>query len=428
MRAVKRLLMPLLLPLLAVVSSDAQSTKTPQAQPTKTPDGKPSKPRGAQPTKAPAQPSKPGEAPRKVRDPKSSRIRIFIGTYTGGDSESKGIYQMIFDPATGSLALDGTPTEAVSPSFLALNHDGRRLFAVNETGNSASDPPGGVSSFSVDPATGALTLVSRTSSAGAAPCHLSLDTTQEHVLLANYWGGSVMVLNLGADGRLGSASSYVRHTGDNPTPRDPGPHPHAVQVDPTNRWALVPDLGLDKVFVYPYDATRGTLGAAREFPMEKGAGPRHVAFDPEGRGVFVLNELNGTVISYTLDPADGTLLQLHSMSTLQPGFTGKNSSAEIALTPDGRYLYVSNRGPDEIAIFEVEGASRRLRRVGYQPTLGKHPRHFAIDPSGQFLVVANRDSNSIIVFKINQETGTLSPVAGPGRVPKPACVLLRRIS
>jgi 6-phosphogluconolactonase len=150
-------------------------------------------------------------------------------------------------------------------------------------------------------------------------------------------------------------------------------------------------------------------------------------FDTDGRGVFVLNELNGTVASYSFDPETGNLAQEHSMSTLRQGYTGNNSSAEVALTPDGRFLYASNRGPDDIAIFAVERPSRRLRQVGYQPTLGKHPRHFAIDPSGNFLVVANRDSNSIFVFRINQETGTLSPVAGPGRVPKPACVRLLRI-
>ena len=414
MRAVNKLMLPLLLPLLAVVPSDAQPTKTPPRS------------KATPPAKAP--PSKPNEAPRKSRDPKSSKIRIFIGTYTGGDSDSKGIYQMVFDPTTGSLALDGAPTEAVSPSFLALNHDGSRLFAVNETGNSATDAPGGVSSYAVDRPTGALTLLSRTSSAGAAPCYLSLDNTQQRVLLANYWGGSVMALNIQPDGKLGSASSFVRHMGENPTPRDPGPHPHSIQVDPTDRWALVTDLGLDKLFVYPYDSVRGALGAAREVPAEKGAGPRHFVFDPDGRGVFVLNELNGTVTSYSFDPVTGTLAQEHTMSTLQQGYKGKNSSAEIALTPDGRFLYASNRGPDEIAIFAVERPSRRLRRVGYQPTLGKHPRNFAIDPSGNFLVVANRDSNSVFVFKINQETGTLSPAAGPGRVPKPACVRLRRVS
>ena len=174
----------------------------------------------------------------------------------------------------------------------------------------------------------------------------------------------------------------MRHTGENPTPRDPGPHAHAIHVDPSNRWALVADLGLDKVFVYPYDAERGALGPdPRQVEMEKGAGPRHLAFDPDGKGVFVLNELNGTVVSFSFDPTDGWMEQIHSMWTLEQGYQGKNSSAEVAVSPDGRFLYASNRGPDNIAIFEILRPSRRLRRVGHQPTRGKHPRHFAIDPS-----------------------------------------------
>ena len=353
-------------------------------------------------------------------------IRLYVGTYTGG--ESKGIYRLKLDPASGTITPDGPPTETVSPSFLALSHDGTRLFAVNETGDSQTDPAGGVTSFSVDPATGALALLGRTSSLGPAPCHLSLDKGDKHVLVANYWGGSVAVFPVQPDGRLGSASSFVQHTGANPTPRDPGPHAHAIHVDPSNRWALVADLGLDKVFVYPYDAGRGALGPVRrQVEVEKGAGPRHLAFDPiDGKGVFVLNELNGTVVSFAFDPTDGSLVQIDSKSTLAAGYEGKNSSAEVAVSPDGRFLYASNRGPDDIAIFEILRPSRRLRPVGRQATGGRHPRHFAIDPGGRFLVVAHRDSDSLWVYRIDAATGLLSVAAGPVSVPKPVCVLMAR--
>ncbi|HET9317136.1 MAG TPA: lactonase family protein, partial [Vicinamibacteria bacterium] len=404
----KKILLPLLLPLLAVVPSDAESTKTRDAQ-----------------TKA--KPQKAVQASDKKRDSKEGRLRLVIGTYTGGNSGSKGIYQMIFDPANGSLKLDGAPTLAASPSFLAFSQDGKTLYAVNETGNAAADPPGGVSSFAVDPGTGALTQLSRTSSGGAAPCHLSLDSAQQHVLVANYWGGSITALKVGRDGRLGGAASFVQHKGS-AAPRQVDeappakPHPHAVQVDPTGRWALVPDLGLDKVFAYPYDAARGAFGVPREFGVPPGAGPRHLVFDHDGRGVFLLNELNGTVASFSFNPVDGTLAQMQQVSALRPGHVGANSSAEIALTPDGLFLYASNRGPDQIAIFRVERPARGLSLVGFQGTLGKHPRHFAIDPSGSFLVVANRDTDSVVVFRIDPKAGTLSSVAGPVRVPRPACV------
>jgi len=198
-------------------------------------------------------------------------------------------------------------------------------------------------------------------------------------------------------------------------------------VDPSNRWALVTDLGLDKVFVYSYDAARGALGPVpRPVEMEKGAGPRHLAFDPDGKGVFVLNELNGTVVSFAFDPTDGSMVPLHSISTLAAGYKGKNSSAEVAVSPDGRFLYASNRGPDDIAVFEIVRPSRRLRLAGRQATGGRHPRHFAIDPSGRFLVVAHRDSNSVWVYRIDAATGLLSYASGPVSVPKPVCVRMRK--
>jgi 6-phosphogluconolactonase len=390
MRAVKELLLPALLPILLVARAASESAKSEKAVP----------PSGA--------------------------IRLYVGTYTGG--ESKGIYRLRLDPATGQVTPDGPPTETVSPSFLVLSQDGTRLFAVNETGESATDPAGGVTSFSVDPATGALAVLSRTSSSGPAPCYLSLDKGDRHVLVANYWGGSVAVFPVQADGRLGAATSFVRHTRENPTPRDPAPHAHAIHVDPSNRWALVTDLGLDTVFVYPYDAERGALGPdPRQVAMEKGAGPRHLAFDPDGKGVFVLNELNGTVVSFAFDPTDGSLAKVHSLSTLAAGYTGKNGSAEVAVSPNGRFLYASNRGPDDIAIFEILRPSRRLRLAGHQATGGRHPRHFAIDRSGRFLVVAHRDSDSVWVYRIDTATGLLSYASGPVSVPKPVCVLMRTI-
>lgn len=382
MRAVKRLLLPIVLPFLLGLRAEAQ-------------------------------PVPPGA------------IRIYVGTYT--DGESKGIYRLLLDPQTGAIRSDGVPTETVSPSFLAFSKDGRRLFAVNETGDTATDPAGGVSSFSVDPATGAIKLLSRLSSAGAAPCHLSLDRDEKHVLVANYWGGSVAVFPIQGDGRLGNPASFVRHVGENPTPRDAGPHAHAVHVDPSNRYALVADLGLDQLFVYPYDAARGALGPdPRQVPLAKGAGPRHLTFDRDGKTVYVLNELNGTVTVFAYEPQDGSLRELQTATTLPEGFKGPNSSAEVVISPDGKFLYASNRGPDNIAIFAIDPQTRRLRPVGHQAAGGAHPRNFAIDPTGAFLLVVNRDSNNLVAFRIDPVTGLLAHAGGPVYVPRPVCVRMRK--
>ena len=350
-------------------------------------------------------------------------LRLYVGTYTSS-GESKGIYRLRLDPATAAVKPEGEPTESVSPSFLAMSRDGTRLFAVNETGDSATDPAGGVSSYAVDPATGALKLLGRSSSAGPAPCHLSLDRDEKHVLVANYWGGSVAVFPIQADGSLGGATSFVRHQGA--SARDSGPHAHAIQVDPSNRFALVADLGLDTLFVYTYDGARGVLGGdPRRVALAKGAGPRHLTFDPDGKTVYVLNELNGTVTAFAWETSDGSLRELQTVSTLAAGYKGANSSAEVVVSPDGRFLYASNRGPDDVAIFAIDPRTRKLTPAGRQPTGGGHPRHIAIDPTGTYLVASNRDSNALVVFRIDRATGALRK-AGGFTVPKPVCVLMRK--
>jgi 6-phosphogluconolactonase len=355
----------------------------------------------------------------------ANAIRIFVGTYTNG--ESKGVYRLLLDPAGATVQAEGLPTETVSPSFLAFTRDGKRMFAVNETGDSATDPAGGVSSFTVDPASGDIRLVGRSSSAGPAPCHLSLDRDEKHVLVANYWGGSVTVFPIQADGRLGGATSFVRHVGENPTARD-SPHAHSVNVDPSNRFALVADLGLDKVFVYAYDGARGTLGAdPREVALAKGAGPRHLTFDPDGKTVYVLNELNGTVTAFAWETTDGSMKELQTISTLAEGFKGANSSAEVVVSPDGKFLYASNRGPDDIAIFSIDPKTRKLTLAGHQTTGGGHPRNFAIDPTGGYLMVANRDSDNVVLFRIERPTGHLRQVA-EHPVPRPVCVRFRKVT
>lgn len=353
------------------------------------------------------------------------KVRVYVGTYTGG--VSKGIYRLELDLATGTLTPEGEPAETVNPSFLALHPSGRYLYAVNETGT-REDKGGAVSAFAVDAATGALTFLNKQPSGGAAPCHLWLDKEGHHLLVANYSSGSVAVLPIGADGRLGTATSVVESQGENPTPRDPGTHAHSVHLDAAERFAFVADLGLDKVFVYRFDAGKGTLTPHTPpfAPVATGAGPRHFTFDRTQKRAYVIDELDSTVTAFDHDAARGTLTEIQAVPTLPADWKEKNSTAEVLLSPDGRFLYGSNRGHDSIAIFAVDASTGKLTPKGHQKTLGKTPRNFAIDPTGTFLLAANQGSDSVVVFRIDAKTGGLTAVGAPFTVPKPVCLRMVR--
>jgi len=368
----------------------------------------------------------PGAAPAVAAA--GGTVMVYVGTYTGGTSASKGIYRLRLDLATGALTETGPPTETVSPSFLALHPGGRYLYAVNETGGSAKDA-GGVSAFAIDARTGALTPLNQQSSRGGAPCHLALDAKGRYVLVANYGGGSVAVLPVQADGRLSAATTFVQHEGHGAEPgRQKGPHAHWVGLDQANRFALVADLGLDEVLVYRFDPATGGLTpnqppAARLAP---GAGPRHAAFHPDGRHMYVINEMQSTVTAFSYDARTGALAEQQTLSTVPAGFTEPTDTAEIAVRPDGKFVYGSNRGHDSIAIFAVDPATGKLTAAGHQPTLGKKPRHFAIDPTGTYLLAANQESDNIAVFRIDHASGRLTPVGQPFSVPRPVCVLMAK--
>jgi 6-phosphogluconolactonase len=349
-------------------------------------------------------------------------MRIYVGTYTRG--ESQGIYQLRLDLGTGTLTRSGEPTPASEPSFLALHPSGRYLYAVEETDT------GSVAAFAIEPDTGALSLIGRQPSGGAHPCHLSLDAEGRHVLVANYTGGSASVFPVGVGGRLLPASAHVQHQGRGvDARRQAAPHAHSIDLDPGNRFALVSDLGLDRILVYGFDASRGALveGDPPGASTAPGAGPRHLAFHPDGRHVYVIEELTSTVTLFGYDPGTGTLDPRQTLSTLpEPLGEVRNSTAEIAVRPDGRFVYGSNRGHDSIAIFAVDSESRRLEPAGHEPTRGEAPRHFAIDPSGRFLLAANQRSNTVAVFRIDQESGALEPVGNPLPVPTPVCLVFWR--
>src|SRR6266404_1765981 len=348
---------------------------------------------------------------------------VYIGTYTG--SGSKGIYAYRFDASTGKVDPIGLAAESDKPSFLAVHPNGRFLYAVNEIGQFDGEKSGSVSAFSIDRNTGKLTLLNRVSSRGAGTAHLSLDRTGRYVLVANYSGGSVAVFPIQEDGRLGKPSSFVQHAGSSVNPeRQTGPHAHEIVVTNDNRFVLVPDLGLDEVLIYRFDAAKGLLtpndpALAKTDP---GAGPRHVALHPSGRFVYVVNELQSTVSVFSYDARAGTLRAIAKLTTLPKDFSGRNSTAEILTDLQGRFLYLSNRGHDSVAVFAINPQNGTLSQVQDVPTGGKTPRNFAIDPTGRWLFAANQESNNITLFRVDGHSGRLTRTDTVLPTDKPVCV------
>lgn len=352
-------------------------------------------------------------------------LLVYFGTYTG--KTSQGIYVSRFDPASGVLAAPVLAAETRNPSFLAAHPSRPFLYAVNEVGSLEGKPTGGVSAFAIDRASGKLTFLNQRPSAGADPAHLSVDRGGRHVLVANYTGGSVAVLPIGADGRLGPASAAVQHTGSSVDPaRQKAPHAHAVNLDAANRYAYVADLGLDKVLIYRFDPAGGSLApAAPPFASVKpGSGPRHLAFHPGGRFAYVINEMTCNITAFGVDSASGALREIESVSTLPAGqgVAAGYSTAEIMVHPSGRFLYGSNRGHDTIAVFAIDAASGTLTLVQHEPTQGSSPRGFGIDPGGQHLIAGNQRSDSVVVFRIDGKTGRLSATGQTIKVGSPVSV------
>jgi len=359
---------------------------------------------------------------------------VYAGTYTGARSKgkSKGIYFFwlktrnleVFQNIT--LVPLGLAAEAEHPSFLELDFKRRLLFAVNELNEFEGKPTGAVSAFSIDRATGKLTLLNQRASMGAGPCHLTLDKEGRRLLVANYGGGNLAVLPVGPDGRLGEAVDVVQHSGRSVHPeRQKGPHAHGVTLDPANRFAFVCDLGLDKILAYRYDAQRGKLSPAEPAfaAVKAGSGPRHMVFRPDGRFAYVINELTSTVTVFRYDPEAGVLAEVETVSTLPPYFDGPNTGAEIGVHPTGKYLYVSNRGHNSVVLFSVDADQGTLTYVEEQGTGGSKPRHFGIQPSAKHLVIANQDSDTLLACRIDAGNGRLKPSGIFASAPSPVCAV-----
>ncbi len=347
----------------------------------------------------------------------------FIGTYT--HSTSEGIYVHRFDRDTGALEPVSVASGADNPSFLALHPSGRFIYATSEVEEFEGESQGALYAYSVDAESGELSFINRQGSVGPGPCHLVVDGSGRYLLAANYHGGSICVLPIREDGGLEAACEFIQHEGSSVNPRRQGEaHAHSINLDPENRFAYVPDLGVDRVFIYRFDQDSGKLTPADPAFVEvnPGFGPRHFAFHPNGRWAYLNNELGSAVTAFEHDAETGALTEFQTIGTLPAGFSGTNTTAHILVHPDGRFLYVSNRGHDSIAIFAVDGETGRLTAVGHQSTGGRTPRNFEIDPSGTLLVAENQNSDSVVTFRIDLESGLLDPTGQVTRVPMPVCV------
>jgi 6-phosphogluconolactonase len=368
-------------------------------------------------------PSASAETAPAVQVSTAKAVRVYIGTYTG--AKSRGIYLAQLDLATSSLSPPKLAADSENPSFLAVLPSRRFLYGVNEVGSFSGQKSGAVSAFSVDEETGMLTRLNQQSSKGTGPCHLVVDRAGKNVLVANYGSGSVAVLPIATDGRLGMATSSIQHAGKGADPRrQSGPHAHSVNLDAANRFAVVADLGLDKLFMYRFDPAGGTL-APNDPPFASvapGAGPRHFAFHPDGRHGYVINEMRSTITAFDYDPKGGVLTERQTITTLPEGFSGDNSTAEVQVHPSGKFLYGSNRGHNSIAMFAIEPDTGRLLSLGHESTRGGPPRNFGIDPSGSFLLAANQASDSIVVFRVDPQSGKLQPSGSSVSVGSPVCL------
>ncbi len=349
-------------------------------------------------------------------------MTLYVGTYT--DGTSKGIYRTALDRATGTATAPVLAGEAKNPSFLALHPSGRFLYAVSEVDEIVPEKGGGVLAFAVDAKTGDLTLLNQQPSKGGAPCHLVVDKTGKNVLVANYSGGNVALLRVGADGRLEPASVVRAHEGSGPNAqRQKKPHAHGIYLDAAERFAFSPDLGADRVFVYRFDAAKGTLEPHGAAPVPPGSGPRHLAFHPSGRFAYAINELISTVTAFGYDAAKGELTPLETVSALPADFQGTSYPAEIEVSKDGRFVYGSNRGHDSLVVFKVDTASGKLTLAGHVPVGGSWPRHFTIEPSGRVLLASHQRGGTASFFELDPQTGMPSPLGKPIAVDKPACLL-----
>lgn len=355
---------------------------------------------------------------------------VYVGTYTDTPAKGQGIYGFRYDPETGQLTSLGVAAEIPNPSFLATDPQHRFLYAVTERGSdpnmtgALSDQT--VSSYSINPRTGALTFLNKVSSAGGMPCHLVVDGTGKTLFVADYGSGRVVSYAIKPDGSIGEQTGLGQDNGSSVDPRrQQGPHVHSTVLSPDNRFLFTPDLGLDQIKIYKIDPANGTFTPDDPpfVSVTAGLGPRHFAFGRGAKFAYVVCEMGSSVVVFSYDRAKGSLKPIQTISTLPSDFKGQSASAEIEVDKSGRYLYASNRGSDSITVFAIDQQKGTLTNLQVASTLGKSPRNFEIDPAGKYLIAANQNSNQLVLLKIDPRTGQLTPGDETVDVPSPVCVI-----
>jgi 6-phosphogluconolactonase len=342
---------------------------------------------------------------------------LLIGTYTSGKSEGISVFK--FNSLTGDAILSSS-IKTSNPSFLTVSPDQKFVYAVNE------DKPGSVTAFSFDKATGKLNEINKQSSRGDHPCYITIDKTGKWIIVGNYSSGNLSVFAVKKDGSLDSAKQVIQHTGYSVnTERQTEPHVHSTVFSKDNKYLMVADLGIDKIMIYPFDTKTGKLDEANAgfVPAEPGSGPRHFDFHPSEKFGYLMEELTGTISVYNYSKKIGALEQVQTISAIPVDYMGPISSADIHVSPDGKFLYCSNRGEsNNIGIFSIDKKTGRLRLIGHQSVLGKTPRNFNFDPTGNFLLAANQNSDEIVIFKRDKNTGLLADTGKRIAVGNPVCI------
>ncbi len=354
----------------------------------------------------------------------NTRCIAYVGTYTSS-GKSQGIYIFEMDSTNGNLNLLGTSEKIENPSYQVIDNKVEFLYTVMETETFNGKLSGAVAAFAIDKKTGLLKFVNSQPTEGRAPCHININKSRSHIFTANYREGIVSVFPLNPDGSIGAASCIIEHKGSGPNKeRQEKAHAHYVSLTPDEKYLCAVDLGIDKIMVYDFDSTTGKLHPAKypEVNIRPGSGPRHMVFHKSGRFAYLINELSSDIVAFEYSSDEGKFNEIQYISTLPAGYSGTNYCAAIHISPDGKYLYGSNRGHDSIAIFSIDQNNGKIRLIEIVSTRGSFPRDFQIDPSGKFLYAANQNSDSIVVFRILPEFGKIEPTGEVINVPSPVCI------